>query len=270
MQLHVFFIRNHIKWGGKMYLAYVDESGDSGMNNSPTPYFILSALVVHETKWNRLLKDILEFRREMRDRYGLLMREEIHAAEFIRGNERLKRIDKHIRLLICKRVIEFQEQLDYISIINVILRKEGKPKNYNVFEIAWSTLIQRIHNTIFYQNFPGGFHENEGVLLIPDKTDDKKLRSILRRMRVYNYVPYKGGVTARQIQIDTVIEDPFTKDSATSYFHQLADVNAYFLQQHLKPNSYIRKKKGHNYFNIYDKALCKKASSSHERGFVFI
>lgn len=32
-----------------MYFMYVDESGDPGMLVSPTRYFVLSGLVVHES-----------------------------------------------------------------------------------------------------------------------------------------------------------------------------------------------------------------------------
>ena len=33
-----------------MYLMYVDESGDSGLVNSPTRYFVLTGMVVHELR----------------------------------------------------------------------------------------------------------------------------------------------------------------------------------------------------------------------------
>ena len=35
-----------------MYIMYVDESGDIGIEKTQTRYFILSALVIHELKWN--------------------------------------------------------------------------------------------------------------------------------------------------------------------------------------------------------------------------
>jgi Protein of unknown function (DUF3800) len=35
-----------------MYLMYVDESGDPGLNNSPTRYFTLTGMVVHEQRWH--------------------------------------------------------------------------------------------------------------------------------------------------------------------------------------------------------------------------
>ena len=54
-----------------MYLVYVDESGDIGLTNSPTQFFVLSALVVHESQWENLLDDVLQFRSDMRSFYGL-------------------------------------------------------------------------------------------------------------------------------------------------------------------------------------------------------
>lgn len=42
-----------------MYLLYVDESGDVGIKNSPTKYFVLSALIIHESKWRNTLDELV-------------------------------------------------------------------------------------------------------------------------------------------------------------------------------------------------------------------
>jgi hypothetical protein len=34
-----------------MYLAYFDESGDSGLVGSPTKFFVLSCVLVHQDDW---------------------------------------------------------------------------------------------------------------------------------------------------------------------------------------------------------------------------
>ena len=44
-----------------MYLLYVDESGDIGLDNSPTNYFCLSGLVVHELRWDATLAAVVSF-----------------------------------------------------------------------------------------------------------------------------------------------------------------------------------------------------------------
>ncbi|WP_412728960.1 DUF3800 domain-containing protein [Geobacillus stearothermophilus] len=71
-----------------MYLVYVDESGDTGLVKSPTRYFILSALIVHESNWNKFIDDIIEFRKRLRDNYKFKLREEIHAAEFFQTSKK--------------------------------------------------------------------------------------------------------------------------------------------------------------------------------------
>lgn len=254
-----------------MYLVYVDESGDTGLTGSPTPYFVLSALVVHESQWRRLLDDVVQFRTNMRNFYGLKLREEIHAAHFFAKPGKLARIPKHDRLQICKRAIDFQENLGYINLVNVVVRKDGKPLTFDVFGIAWNRLVQRIDNTIQYGNFPNG--NGRGVdkaIIIPDQTDNKKLTGLIRRMRRYNPVPNMGAPGYRMLQTNLIAEDPYFKDSAGSFIHQLVDVNAYFLYQMHHPNSYIRSKSAQNFFKRYNTALCKVASRNDPLGIVYI
>ncbi len=61
-----------------MFLMYVDESGDCGLKNSPTRYFVLRGLVVHELRWQSCLDQIIAFRRRIRQQFGLRLREELH------------------------------------------------------------------------------------------------------------------------------------------------------------------------------------------------
>ena len=45
-----------------MYLMYVDESGDVGLVNSPTRYFVLVGLVLHELRWQQTKDELINFR----------------------------------------------------------------------------------------------------------------------------------------------------------------------------------------------------------------
>ena len=81
---------------------YVDESGDIGTQNSPTNYFILSALIFHELRWNSILDDLVAFRRHLRQTKGLKLREEIHATHFINRPGELKRLKRNDRIDILK------------------------------------------------------------------------------------------------------------------------------------------------------------------------
>jgi len=252
-----------------MYLIYVDESGDTGLlPNSPTPFFILSGLVVHELRWHQVLEATIDLRRQLRAKYGLKLREEIHAQHFMRKPGSLERIGKSMRLRLMRDVIDFEATLTDISVVNVLVDKRGKPAGYEVFEKAWQALIQRFHNTISHHNFPGPQNPDERGVLVADRTDEVKLRNLMRRMRRYNPVPSQLGVGYRQILIDTVVEDPVHRDSGHSYFIQLSDVNAYFLLQREAPSGYVKRKGARNYFNRLRPSLCLVASPNDPDGIV--
>lgn len=253
-----------------MYFLYVDESGDSGIEGSPTRYFVLSGLVVHELKWGETLDAIIDFRKHIRARYGLKLREEIHSAAFIHKPKKVRRIAKSLRLRILKETIDFQAALPDINIINIVVDKNGKANNVDVFKAAWRTLIQRFDNTISYRNFPGPQNPQDYGLLVVDKTDEKKLRNLTREMRRYNPIPNIGGVGYRQIPIQKLAEDAVHRDSLHSYFIQLSDVNAFFLLQKFACCRFVRRKGARNYFKRLDPVLCKVASRSDPWGIVII
>lgn len=249
-----------------MFLMYVDESGDVGMVNSPTQYFILSGIVVHELRWTQYLDELISFRRYLRDKYGLKLREEIHASAFINNPGDLIRIKRHNRLAILREFADQLASMSDLNIINVLVDKGPRPLEFDPFEFAWKVLIQRFENTISNHNFRGPANPDERGLLVPDATDDKKLTTLIRKMRRYNPIPGLGNT--RNMKLQAVIEDPFLKDSSHSLFVQAADLCAYLLYQWLRPNSYMRRKSGHNYFSRLDPVLCKVASRNDPMGIV--
>lgn len=252
-----------------MYFLYVDESGDKGLDKSPTKCFVLSGLVVHELKWFETLETITNFRRFLKEKYGVKLREEIHASHLIHNPGDLARIPKSLRLQVLREIIDFEAQLSNISIINVIVDKQDKMPTDDIFDKAWGTLIQRFHNTIAYKNFPGPQNPQDYGLLVVDQTDEPKLRILTRKMRKYNPVPSMFGGGSMSIPITTVVEDPVHRNSLHSYFIQLADVNAFFLYQMHYPCKYIQQKGGKNYFKRLNPVLCKVASKTNEWGIVY-
>lgn len=251
-----------------MYVVYVDESGDVGSKAGSSRYFVLSGFVVHELRWHDTLDSIIDFRKRTRVKYGLKLREEIHASHFIHSPGDLARIAKSIRLRLLRDVIDFQAGLPDVSILNVVVDKNGKPGDYDVFLSAWRALIQRFENTVSHRNFPGPRNPQDFGLLVVDQTEEPKLRSLTRKMRVYNPVPNMDGSGYRQLPITTMVEDAVHRNSLHSYFIQLSDVNAYFLYQKQAPAGYIRKKGARHYFDRLDPVLCKVASLSDAQGIV--
>lgn len=253
-----------------MYLMYTDESGDIGLTNSPTRYFVLCGLVIHELRWRAYLDELVAFRRELKARFDLKLREELHASAIIGKPGPLARIPKHHRLEILRRTADKLSSMTEFSLISVVVDKQTKDPNYDVFETAWKRLIQRFENTLSHRNFPGPKNPDDKGMLFPDRTDDKKLVRLLRRMRVYNPIPNQqwAGPGYRDLPSRYVIEDANFRDSTHSYFVQAVDVTAYLLYQQTRPSGYFRLKSGQNYFSRLLPICCKVASPADPAGIV--
>ena len=128
--------------------------------------------------------------------------------------------------------------------------------------------MQRFENTLSNRNFKGPANPDERGMLFPDRTDDRKLVLLLRRMRRYNPVPSQFGPGYRNLAVANVIEDPSFRDSAHSHFIQAADLAAFLLYQRQAPNAYMRRKSGSNYFRRLDPLVCKVASPRDPEGIV--
>ncbi len=249
---------------------YVDESGDCGLNNSPTRYFILCGLVIHELRWQPIIEELIVFRKSLKTSFGLKLREEIHAAELINHPGPLARIPKHHRLEILRRFADKLASIPDASLIAVVIDKQGKSPTYDVFQNAWSALIQRFENTLSHRNFPGPKNPDDRGLLICDRTDDKKLVRLVRRMRSYNPIQNQPqfGSGYRDLKIRSIIEDPNFRESGDSQLIQATDTCSYLLQQNLNPSKFFKKKSGQNYFTRLHPICCKAASNKDPYGIV--
>jgi hypothetical protein len=262
-----------------MYLMYVDESGDCGLpsDKSPTRYFCLSGVVIHELRWKDSLHALTDFRRWVKRRYGVYLDDELHAAEMIQKPSAcapsIQALKKHERLAIVRHFADQIAQLQDLSIINVVVDKgTGKLKNKeDVFRGAWYRLFQRFENTIQRKNFPGPKNPSERGIVFPDNTDGEKLRKYLNDMRVRNWlkrVQTAGSFVYDDRPIGALIEDPIMRDSKHSYFVQVADCAVFLLKQSIEPASYSRKHGVNAYFRRMEPVLCKVVSQTDPLGIV--
>ncbi|MBD3286990.1 DUF3800 domain-containing protein [candidate division WOR-3 bacterium] len=83
-----------------MYLMYVDESGDCGLSNSPTRYFILTGLIVHETFWQKCFDEIIDYRHKLRVSFNFRIRKELHTTELITDFRKWKHLSSSDRVTI--------------------------------------------------------------------------------------------------------------------------------------------------------------------------
>lgn len=247
---------------------YVDDTGDPGLINSPTRYFGLASITVHETRWREFVNSLSAFRRTLKEVHGLPLRAEIHASEYIR-HPPVDGMVKHVRLAILRQSLDELAKLDYLHITSCVVDKQGKPPEYDVFTSAWQALFQRFENTISYGNFPGGFRGDKGIV-ISDNTKGESLRKLVRKMAVHNPVPNRFGPGYRNLPIDRIIEDPHFKNSVDSYPIQACDVVSYFLHQHFSPCAYVRKSGARHHYLRLDAILNKRASTQNGLGIVVL
>jgi hypothetical protein len=256
-----------------MFLMYTDESGDVGMQNSPTQFFILSAIVIHELRWRSVLDDLVNFRRSLRDTKGLKLREEIHSTHFINKPGELKRIKRNDRVDILKKCIDWLDQEPDINVFSVIVDKSKRSQSTDIFELAWNSLLMRFENTLRHRNFSGPLNPDERGIVLSDNTEGERLRKLIRKMRHFNYIPNKRNIYgdgSRNVQLKYVIEDPIFRDSAQSLLHQMADVLAYCVRQKYEPNAYMKKKGGHNFYKRLGNAAVEHVTRRNNLGLVEI
>ena len=253
-----------------MYLMYVDESGDTGLDGSPTEHFVLAGFVIHEADWHPYLERLIAFRRRMGAAFGLPLRAELHSSHLLTRPGSLAAIAKNDRLTIIRAFAKEVAALQLARCVCVHVDKRGKGAGYDVFEHAWRALIQRFSNTLVYGNFPRGAGTEERGMLFPDETDQVKLKRLVRRMRRYNPIPNQArfGGGFRDLPVDRIIEYPNFRDSAESYFVQVADLIAFLLYQEIAPSAYMRRTGGKNHFGRLGPILLTQASSGDPRGIV--
>ncbi len=258
---------------------YVDESGDPGSLTAATPihlrpslHYILTGVVMPDTKWQEYLTAMIDIRRSLRNHYGLRMRDELHGTELI--NPRKGSVYKQMaggrrqRVQLYRDVLtEVTARMPAIRIINVHLDKlnpayaSSTAPGTDFEERAWEWLIQRFSN---YLRISCG--QDLGMVLA-DETNEVKIRRVVRKIRVHNQVGSMYG-GSYSVSVDNIVEDPVMRKSQHSYFVQIADLVSHALYRKLhKKNSY-RKFNVDRLFDIVDPVLLKAAARRQPQGIV--
>lgn len=176
--------------------------------------------------WQANYNTIVEFRKELKELYGLHVKEEMHTKHFLTDKEpyrNYKWTDDQKRTII-RNFTKMVSSLD-ISIVNVIIDKSNIDKpDYPVLANALKYNIQRIENTS-----KGEWN----YLIITDKGRLAPMRTTARAIRAYNPIPSKF-IGSFNKPIKNLIEDILEKDSKESYFIQICDFVSYFVHLYYK------------------------------------
>ena len=209
-----------------MYLTYFDESGDTGVVNSPTAWFVLNAVLVHETAWLGTLDALRAFRRGLRTKYGIPVQNEIKALDFRYGRGPFTglHVSRKQRFDIYRQFMEFEATLK-VRTFSVAIGKAGaSARGWEPRTVAWQLAIERVQR--FCES------NDDYATIFPDEGHGFFIRTLMRQMRRSHYIPNRFGGPARLLRIQRVLEDPNERQSQESYFVQMADMNAYAAHRH--------------------------------------
>lgn len=219
-----------------MYLAYIDESGDKGWDRSPSEFFVLGCLLVHEEQWLSNLDALVKRRKFLRDKWGISPRTELKSAHLRWGDGPLKGLGIGLRdrMNIFKDNMEYQANSMKVTNFAIAVEKSKiTDRDKDARYWAWTFLFQRIHK------FCGG---DERAIIYPDEGYILFVRKLLRqRRRIHTIKGHYGG--RLDIPTKLIVEDPSERKSHESYFIQVADWNAYAARRsvYLEPKKRVRK-----------------------------
>lgn len=219
-----------------VYLAYTDESGDSGFTNSPTDYFVINCVLIHELVWQETLEKLIALRGELKRKYGIPIRMELKAEHMIYGRGSLKGFNRYKRIEIYKSLLDFEAKNLDIKTFSIAIAKKriASQATNDARERSWQFLMQRLDTFCRKQEPP------DRVILLPDEGHGPLVKKIMRKARRYQQIKglYGGSL---DIHAQYLIEDPLQKNSSESYFIQLADWNAYVAHRYkaISPNTKV-------------------------------
>ena len=65
------------------YIAYFDETGDDGVTMASSDHFVLTSLYMPAESWQQNFNLMRGLRKELRDKYGFHVTEEMHTKHFL-------------------------------------------------------------------------------------------------------------------------------------------------------------------------------------------
>lgn len=211
----------------RTYIAYFDETGDDGVTTASSDHFVLTSLYMPAESWQQNFNLMRGLRKELRDKYGFHVTEEMHTKHFLTDKNpyRAYNWSKEIKQEIIKAFTLTIAAMD-LKIVNVIIDKTKFNDNkYHVLENALKYNIQRIEN------------DSDGqwnYLIITDEGRIAPMRKTARAIRAFNPIQSKYSYGFVNQPITNMIEDIMEKNSSESYFIQICDFVSFFIHLYFK------------------------------------
>ncbi len=202
-------------------MAYVDESGDKGLQGSRS--FALAAVLLTAAQWPGVFDELIDFRRFLRRTVRLPVRAEVKANHIIgnRGAFRSLGLSEATRYRIYRMHMRLQPKLD-LQTFAVVIDKAESARRYPLTdprEIAWEWLFQRIERYSTKSNTP--------ILVLHDEGETLMVRRLARKARRAGVAGSAFGTGVLRRPARLLVDDPVPRNSSQSYLLQLADLAAY-------------------------------------------
>ena len=184
-----------------MHLFYIDESADEKL-------FVVTALAVPATHWRTIYNKVRLFRLDLQHAEGIDIHYEFHAWKFVsgRGNIADRIVKKGRRCQLFQDTLRLIAALPETRLLTSVSTTDQQERGFE-------KLILKIQK--FLES------NNSYAVLICDQGKEAFYTRSLRLLQASG-------------DADNIVEEPFYKDSAHSYFVQLSDFCAYALlrQEH--------------------------------------
>lgn len=215
-----------------MYLAYVDESGDDGTKKGSSRSYAIGCVMIDARDWTSTFDQMIAFRRFLRDRFRVPVRAELKAQYLLRNRGPLleRPLSETARRKLYRSLLRVQPKLG-ITTFAVVVNKAEAVKKFSTTrptsDVAWEYVLQRLERRAFY--------EDTEILLVHDEGDALGVRKRARKARRAGTAGSQTGIGVLNVPFTRLLDDPVARDSAQSYFIQLADLNAYAAFRRLYP-----------------------------------
>lgn len=204
-----------------MHIAYIDESGDAGPQGSRT--YSLGCVLIEASAWPQVFDNFIDFRRFLRERFGVPVRAEIKANFLLRngGAFRQLALSEAARFAIYRAHLRMLSKLGLqafaILIHKDVMQARGEVQDPR--DVAWQYMLQRLERFTTYSN--------TNALLVHDEGDAGRVRALARKARRAGGAGSMFGMGFLRLPARLLVDDPVPRDSSQNYFLQLADLVAY-------------------------------------------
>jgi len=208
-----------------MDLVYVDESGDPGVREGSSRYFILCGLSVHHADWHEVTRHLEELRVRLAELHGLSPEAEIHAAEFLSSSRDHLGLNQRQRVQCLLHLLGFLSRTEKITPYRVFVDKTSSASD--PLAIAWAALAIKATGKVELATHARC--EAKGLVIISDDLRPSPGSRWIDQAMLAS--PKLKGL---------LIDLPFGRESHKSHLLQLSDLLSFLTKQMLMPNHFFR------------------------------